>query len=435
MFFRKKKKIEQLITQGQLDQSYWGIVKRRFRQNRTAVWSLRLLFIIVLIALFSDFIANEKPIYCKIDGQTHFPILYQYSVDLGINTWEAKFFNNSWYEHEYESIILAPIPYSSTTIDSKNVNYTGPFDDQDVPSKRYWHWLGTDNLGRDVAAGMIAGTRTAMLVGIIAMSIASIIGIFFGTIAGYYGDEHFRMSIIRIVLNGIGFLIALFYGFVVRAYQLFEIEAFGLELIKSVGIFLLIMITVNLLSRLLEKIPLFQTKRVIPIDLIIMRIIEVLNSIPGLLLILAIIAAISKPSIIHVMVIIGFISWTTIARFIRAELLRIRSLEYIEAAQAMGFTNFRIMWRHAIPNALTPVLITIAFGIASAILLEAFLSFLGIGVPIEQVTWGSLLEAARHKASAWWLAIFPGFAIFITVSLFNLLGEGLTDAINSNQKS
>ena len=108
-------------------------------------------------------------------------------------------------------------------------------------------------------------------------------------------------------------------------------------------------------------------------DIIVMRLIEIINSIPALLLVLSVIAIIEKPSILFVMAIIGLIRWTGIARFIRAELLRIRSLEYIEAAQALGYSEWRIIFRHAIPNALTPVLITIAFGVASAILLEAFL--------------------------------------------------------------
>jgi len=114
--------------------------------------------------------------------------------------------------------------------------------------------------------------------------------------------------------------------------------------------------------------------------------------------------------------------------------LRVRNLEYIEAAQAFGFSNFRIILRHAIPNALAPVLIAIAFGIASAILTESFLSFIGVGVPAEQVTWGSLLSLSRQYSSAWWLAIFPGMAIFFTVTIFNLLGEGLTDALDPRTK-
>jgi peptide/nickel transport system permease protein len=152
-----------------------------------------------------------------------------------------------------------------------------------------------------------------------------------------------------------------------------------------------------------------------------------------LFLIIAIVA-IAKPSIILVMAIIGMTTWTGIARFIRAELLKVRNLEFIESAHALGFSEMRTLFRHAIPNALSPVLIAIAFGIAAAILIESTLSFLGIGVPAETLTWGSVLSAARQSPTAWWLAIFPGFAIFLTVTVYNLVGEGLTDALDPRQK-
>src|SRR5690606_17884432 len=149
-----------------------------------------------------------------------------------------------------------------------------------------------------------------------------------------------------------------------------------------------------------------------PFDLLVMRLIEIMRSIPTLLLLLAIVAIIRKPSILYIMAIIGLIRWTSIAQFLRAELLKIRQLEYIEAARALGFGYWLIIVNHALPYAITPVLITISFGVASSVLLEAFMSFLGIGVAAEEVTWGALLNNARQNFSAWWLAVFPGMAIF-----------------------
>jgi peptide/nickel transport system permease protein len=142
----------------------------------------------------------------------------------------------------------------------------------------------------------------------------------------------------------------------------------------------------------------------------------------------------NKPSIFITMIVIGFLGWTGIAKYVRAELLKVRSLEYIEAAQALGFNRLRIIFKHALPNSLTPVFISVAFGVAGAILTESSLSFLGIGVAAEDVTWGSLLSSAKNDVNAWWLAIFPGFAIFITITLFNLLGEGLADAMDPRLK-
>ena len=430
---KEKELADQLSQQEAMGQSYRDIVRKQFRKNRMAVWSLRLLYVLLFVSLTSDFIANEKPLYCKIEGETYFPVLRQYAVDLGLSTWEAKFFRTSWHDHDYEKVIWAPIPYSANTLDKKNTNFVSPTDDQRVRSKRFWHWLGTDQLGRDVAAGMINGTRIAMLVGVISMSIATIIGIFFGALAGYFGDDRFRITRIRLILNIVAIIPALFYGFVARSYQLEE-GTFGWQVLIGIGIVLLFFIAFNLLAKYLERYPKLGKKLTLPIDIIVMRLIETVSSIPALLLVLSIVAIIEKPSIFYIMAIIGLIRWTGIARFIRAELLKIRSLEYIEAAEALGYSEWRIILRHAIPNALTPVLITIAFGIASAILLEAFLSFLGIGLPPAQITWGKLLNLARSQFSAWWLAIFPGLAIFFTVTIFNLLGEGLTDALDPRLK-
>ncbi len=435
MFFGRKSRtrIETTIAESQPDQRYWATVRRQFRKNRLAVWSLRGLYVLLFVALFADFIANEKPIYCKIAGKTYFPIFKQYAVNLGLTQWDAQFLLANWSELPYESAVFPLIPYSYNTIDRKNLSYAHPWKKQNIPSWRWRHWLGTDQVGRDVLAGMIAGTRMAMLVGIVAMAIATMIGVFFGAIAGYFGDGRLRISRIRLILNMIGLLFGVFYGFIVRSAAFSE-GNFPLELLKSFGMLIVILIIFNLLAILLKKIPALGKKITFPADILIMRFIEVIESIPALLLILSVVAVIQKPSVLYVMAIIGLIRWTAIAQFIRAGLLRIRNLSYIEAAQAMGFSEWRIIARHALPNALTPVLITVAFGIASAILLEAFLSFLGVGVPADQVTWGSMLSAARQRTAAWWLAVFPGLAIFFTVTIFNLIGEGLTDALDPKQK-
>ncbi len=434
MLFRKKQEqeLEQAILENK-DKSYWANVKRQYKKNRLAVWSLRIFWFILFIAIFADFIANEKPIVAKLDGETIFPVFKQYGVSLGLAKWGEKFVVNRWDEHDYEWSVFPLIPYSATSQDRRNRNFVGPFEEQrNLKSWAWRHWLGTDKLGRDVAAGMVYGTRVAVMVGVISMTIASFIGIFIGALAGYFGDDKLRMSRIRIFLNIIGFFLAAFYAFVNRGFVIGEAADNGgvlTQFLISILIFIGVIALFNLLAFPLKKIKWFGQKVTVALDIIIMRAIEVINSIPSLLLILSIVA-ITKPSIVNVMVIIGLISWTGIARFIRAELLKVRSLEYIEAAQAMGFSERRIITRHAVPNALTPVLIAIAFGVASAILIEAFLSFLGIGLAAEDVTWGSLLNLARKQFSAWWLAIFPGLAIFITITIFNLIGEGLTDALD-----
>ncbi|OFY84668.1 MAG: hypothetical protein A3K10_01455 [Bacteroidetes bacterium RIFCSPLOWO2_12_FULL_31_6] len=390
------------------------------------------------MAIFADFLANEKPIVANYKGTIYFPILKEYAVDLGFSNWNKELVNVSWKELDYEWKILPLTPYLPKNIDFLNTSVS-PFDEQQVTSKKWKHWLGTDALGHDVLAGMIHGTRIALLVGIISMGIAALIGIFFGAIAGYYGDDKLKMSISSIVLYSFGFVIAIFYAFGARSYVLADalgnsFGSFALELFISIILFFTILLVFKIFSYFLKKIPFLSKPVTIPVDIIISRLIEVVVSIPRLFLIISIAAVVAKPSIFIVMMIIGLTTWTGIARFTRAELLRIRNLEYIEAANALGYREFRIIIKHALPNALSPILISIAFGIASAILIESTLSFIGIGVPAETITWGSLLAAARQDAAAWWLAIFPGFAIFSTVTIYNLIGEGLTDAMNPKLK-
>lgn len=418
--------------------AYWAYVKKQFKKNKRALYSAYFVGIMAFIALFSDFIANDKPLYCKIDGKSYFPIFKQYAVNFGLSKWEGDFASLDWTSVKYESVIHTPIPYSPTTQDLANAQYVSPFGEQDVPSTRWRHWLGTEKIGRDILSALIHGTRIAFMVGLVSMSIASIIGIFLGAIGGFFGDRRLKVSRASIILMPFAIILIWFYGFSTRGYILSDtlstsVGKFFIQLMLSFVISIVIAAIFWMLSKLLQFIPFLKHKVYVPIDLMIQRVIEVFVSIPHMFLIIGIIA-IAKPSIILVMIIIGFTSWTGIARFIRAELLKVRNLEYIEAAEALGYPSWRILLKHAIPNAISPVLIAIAFGIASAILVEAFLSFLGVGFPAEILTWGALLSLAREAPSAWWLAIFPGFAIFITVTLFNLIGEGLTDALDPRLK-
>jgi len=165
------------------------------------------------------------------------------------------------------------------------------------------------------------------------------------------------------------------------------------------------------------------------VDIIIMRFVEIMQLFPAFFLIITIVALYGS-SIWYVMLAIGLTSWTINAKFTRGEVLKVRNMDYVSAATSLGLSNTRIIFRHVLPNALAPVLVAGAFEIAGAILTEAGLSFLGFGVKATTVTWGSLLNEARGATTAWWLAIFPGFMIFITIVAYNLVGEGLRDALD-----
>jgi peptide/nickel transport system permease protein len=168
-------------------------------------------------------------------------------------------------------------------------------------------------------------------------------------------------------------------------------------------------------------------------DMLISRLIEVMICFPSFFLILSIAALIEQRSIFHVMVIIGLTRWTGVARLIRAEFLKHTSLEYAQAALALGIPKVRIIARHIMPNAIAPVLVSATFGVASAILVESSLAFLGVG-DLSVPSWGETLNAGRTQQKLW-LVLAPGAAIFFVVSIFNLVGEGLRDALDPKLRS
>jgi peptide/nickel transport system permease protein len=409
---------------------YWANVRKQYAKNKRALFAAYIVLFLSFIAVFADFLANNKPILMKYQDNWYSPVLKEYTVSLGIGKWSPDLVRTDFKTLKMDFAIWSPIRYLPTNPNYNSI-YVRPFSENAGIGR---HWLGTDKLGRDVAAGMVHGTRIAFSVGVVAMGISFFIGVFLGTIAGYFGDDRLKISRIRLLLNLLFLPLAFFYAFMVRSDVLGDSFAVSLftfifQFLLSLLFFIGILLIPNLLTIPLKRIRFLGKKISLPLDIILTRFIEVVVSVPVLVLILVVIA-IAKPSIYNVMIIIGLFGWPGIARFVRAELMKIRRLEYIEAADALGFSHFRTMFKHAVPNALSPVFISVAFGVAAAILIEAFLSFLGIGVPSDMITWGKLLNLSRGNSSAWWLAVFPGFAIFITVTVFNLIGEGLTDALD-----
>tara|TARA_B100001564_G_scaffold146500_1_gene123023 strand:- start:1018 stop:2343 length:1326 start_codon:yes stop_codon:yes gene_type:complete len=425
----------------------------QFKKNKIALVCLYLLGALVFIALFAPYIANDRPLYAKYKNQTLFPAFAESTrtdsiIDPETNKVEVLQYDiTDWRQLNLEKVIWPLIPYSPGTMDRYNRDYASPSGKQryknpngeitEMP-KRFRHRLGTDGIGRDLASGLIHGTRISLMVGIVAMGIASIIGIFLGALAGFFGDTKLKMPRIKYYFSLLGVFLGIFYGFGLRKYAISN----GFSESVSGGVYeiflsILVVVIVFFICRILSKGFMFgklKQEVFVPVDTFVSRGIELLNSIPRLILIITISAVVTR-SIWIVMIIIGLTTWTGIARFTRAEFLRIRALEFIQAGEALGYSSSRTIFKHALPNALAPVFVSIAFGIASAILVEAGLSFLGIGVPDDLVTWGSLLNLGRQNLEAWWLIIYPGTAIFITITIYNMIAEAMRDALDPRLKS
>ena len=282
--------------------------------------------------------------------------------------------------------------------------------------KLAYYLFGTDQIGRDVFGGVIHGARWALIIGSIAVLVAAFIGIVLGTIAGYFGDTELKIGLVPLLL----FITIVFFAVFYISHARFAI---GLKIISTILILLFSFFVSTRLNKQMRRRGYKQMS--FPADFFVSRLIEVWKAVPALFILLAALSLAKKPSLIFTAVLIGLLSWIGIARLLRAEIIKIRNLEYIQAAKGLAYSDIRIIWNHVLPNSIRPLVILFAFGFAGAVILEASISFLGIGNNPEIMTWGSMLSAARQNYRAWWLAVFPGVCISFLVLSLNLIADSL----------
>ncbi len=300
--------------------------------------------------------------------------------------------------------LLPPFSHADTAILTK---------DQIPPFSIYI--LGTDHLGRDVFARMLQGAWISLTVGFVSVGISIIVGIVLGAISGYYGDKKIYITTLVKMIFILLFFILLWKKLILFAICICFI------------FFLFIVIS--------RKKNFMLLKTGLSVDSFIMRFVDIMLCFPSFFLILTVVALL-PPSIFNIMVVIGLTSWMGTARLVRAEFLSLREQEFVIGAKALGLRDFLIIFKHILPNALTPVMVSATIGIAIAILTEAGLSFLGFGVPPPQATWGNILsEGKNYLFDAPWLTIIPGLAILIVVLAFNLMGEGIRMWLNPKRKN
>ena len=296
------------------------------------------------------------------------------------------------------------------------------------------HFLGTDNLGRDVLAGIIYGCRTSLLVSLPAMSIAAIFGISLGLMGGYFGNSGIKFNYIGLFVYSLAALLGYYYGFYLSQFSIiegFEQSSFAgiVQLTKSSTISVLFFIFAFLIKKIIEKVIKPVQNFNFPVDEIVLKLTELFSSIPRFILILSL-AAFVKPSLGVLVLIIGFTSWTGMTRLIRGEILKIKNLQYIEAGKALGLTDKSILFKYILPNAIPSAIVAFTFGLANLLALEATLSFLGIGLPPDFISWGKIISSVRYNLSAWWLAVFPGIYLSLTVLALHNCSNYLLDKMN-----
>jgi len=424
-------------------------IRKAGLKNKFIVFGL---LIILCLALFAQIIATDQPLYVQYKGKTWFPafssLVNPEKTDSVFNPQTGakeilQFDITEWKELETESVVWAPIPWSPAKPDRLNRDYTGPFDEQMMKSDdgkiapstfRFRHHFGTDQLGNDLMSGIIHGCQTSLKIGLLSALIAGFFGIFLGALSGYYGNDGLRISLGEYLLGWLGLFLGLFWGFISRSnvlHDAFQVSFWlsALQVFLSCCFPILGMIAFAFIGKLISQI--FKLKqRAVPLDDIIQRFTELFSAVPKILIILTLAAVFREKSVGLVIGIIGLSSWPSVCRFTRGEILRIRSLNYIEAARSIGMSDFRIIFKHALPNAFTPIFTQLTFIVSGSILAESSLSFLGIGVPDDVVTWGSILSAGRQQFDAWWMVLFPGLAIFFSVMIFQALGNSMQKESN-----
>jgi microcin C transport system permease protein len=354
------------------------INKRRwqnFTENRRGYWSLWIFLVLFVVTLFSEFIANDKPLYVHYDGKSYFPVFVTYPE----TAFGGDFETAADYRDPYLQKLIAekggtmvwpPIRYS---YDTHNLDLPTP-----APSKPTWmlteeeckpvverkglkscrdleyNWLGTDDQGRDVVARLLYGFRISVLFGLILTIISSIIGVAAGAVQGYFGGW---------------------------------------------------------------------------VDLLFQRFIEIWTTIPELYLLL-IISSVLVPGFFTLLGILLLFSWVSLVGLVRAEFLRGRNFEYIQAARALGVSNAVIIFRHLLPNAMVATMTFLPFILSSSVMTLTGLDFLGFGLPPGSPSLGEMLSQGKSNVQAPWLGLAGFFSIAIMLSLVIFVGEAVRDAFD-----
>jgi peptide/nickel transport system permease protein len=352
--------------------------------------SVFILSLYICAALLSPWLAQSYPIIYKKNG-----------------TWHQALFTPSKVSFlEVEGYILPLIPFSPQKTHLKDAHLPPLSFSESLPENR--HWLGTDKLGRDILSGLIHGSSISLTIGFLSVWLSMLLGVPLGILASFYGNSGIRLNIYQ-------WFYLLLAGFLSGFYLFAEWHHLSTsQVIVYITCALTLWIVGNhFLKRIGTKL-----RMSFPLDTLVIKTAELRKSFPGLFILLALTTLFAKTSVYNVVIIIVLLSWMEFARYARAESLSVIHTPYIESSRLMGFKDMYIIWKHILPQ-ISPVLVVLgSYGVSNAILLESSLSFLGIGLPTEVVTWGKMLADGRDIQYPW-MVIFPGMAIFVLIGVLH----------------
>lgn len=370
------------------------------------------LILFVLSGVFGYQMANEQPLWCRIDGQSYWPAISAYAHPALVPYRTQQ----NWATLPASDKVMPPIPFS------------GAISTQDKKFKPLQrgaagrHWLGTDAQGRDVLAGLLHGARVALLSALLALGGAMVPGITLGAIAGFWGDTGITLKrgvVISLTAGGAVLFFLLFFS----AKNIFLTDGWSsIQALGITGVVLLLSVGAGLL---ISRWPWWSQSGAVRADMYIMRAAELFESVPLLVVLLAAISLLPGITLNGMMLLIGVFLWPGVARLLRAELLKVRQKSYIQAVRDLGYPEWRVFFRHALPNALPPLLVALSAAAAGAVLVESSLSFLGLGRhEVNALSWGNMLQTARENISLWWVWLPPGIVIgLLAAALYEWSGR------------
>ncbi len=349
--------------------------------------------VFIIIAVSAPLISNQKPIFLIRDNKISLPFLSCINYEKVSN----------------DFVIMPPIPYSPGVSDFDNADYKSPFSQQHLKNNsiHYRHWLGTTLRGCDVFAGIIHGTRYALLIGFFAALISLVIGVSIGATSAFSNEGRIHLSFFQLMICIIAFLF--FYNLIANV-ELNSVYKWFVVIVASISFYFLLQLKyfrIYNFSINFEKIE--------------MQLTILFSAVPRLFFVVAIMG-IFEHSIAILIVLLGITGWMEIARMMRSELMRIQGMDYYASAQLSGASRMRITIKHILPNILPLIISIFSFSFGGAVLSEASLSFLGWGVAPDQVTWGTLIMEGKDSMYAWWLVVFPGACL--SICLYTLFSIG-----------